>query len=106
VPGVDSAVVRIVPLVPEPLTAEGERRLRDLVRAAFQWRRKQLRKILRDHPDLSVAEEVMETAAQAASVDLSDRPERVAPEQFVVLARTLRWPEPPAGRVARAGPPS
>jgi 16S rRNA (adenine1518-N6/adenine1519-N6)-dimethyltransferase len=89
VPGVDSAVVRITPLVPEPLTAEEERRLRDLVRAAFQWRRKQLRKILRDHPDLSVGEEAMETAARAASVDLSDRPERVAPEQFVVLARTL-----------------
>jgi len=89
VPGVDSAVVRITPLVPEPLAADEEQRLRDLVRAAFQWRRKQLRKILRDHPDLSVAEAVMETAARAAGVDLSDRPERVAPEQFVVLARTL-----------------
>jgi 16S rRNA (adenine1518-N6/adenine1519-N6)-dimethyltransferase len=89
VPGVDSAVVRISPFVPQPLSAEEELRLRGLVRAAFQWRRKQLRKILRDHPYLALPEEVMEAAAAAADVDLADRPERVTPEQFVRLASAL-----------------
>ena len=52
VPGVDSAVVRITPFEPPPLSAEEERSLRDLTRAAFAWRRKQLQKILRDHEAL------------------------------------------------------
>lgn len=89
VPRVDSAVLRIEPLVPEPLERKEEARLRRLVRAAFQWRRKQLAKILRDHPDLELPEEIPERAARAAGIDLRDRPERLAPEQFVALARAL-----------------
>lgn len=89
VPGVDSAVIRIRPLRPEPLDGAEEERLRSLVRAAFQWRRKQLRKILRDHPDLGYVPEVAETAAREAGVDLGSRPEQIAPERFVALAAAL-----------------
>lgn len=89
VPGVDSAVIRIRPFQPERLTTEQEAKLRVLVRAAFQWRRKQLRKILRDHPDLAYPRDVAEPAAAAAGVDLEDRPERIDPEQFVRLASAL-----------------
>lgn len=89
VPGVDSAVIRIRPFHPEPLTAEQEARLRVLVRAAFQWRRKQLRRILRDHPDVAVPREVAEAAAAAAGVDLEDRPERLEPDRFARLAAAL-----------------
>jgi 16S rRNA (adenine1518-N6/adenine1519-N6)-dimethyltransferase len=89
VPRVDSVVVRVTPIVPEPLSDVEERRLRALVRAAFQWRRKQLRKILRDHPDLELSEAVMDRAAHAADIDLSDRPERISPDRFVALARAL-----------------
>ena len=89
VPGVESAVIRITPTRPEPLGPEEERRLRRLVRAAFQWRRKQLRRILRDHPDLSYPEDVLEAAAAAAGVTSADRPERVTPEQFIRLAAAL-----------------
>jgi 16S rRNA (adenine1518-N6/adenine1519-N6)-dimethyltransferase len=89
VPRVDSTVVRITPLVPAPLAPHEERRLRALVRAAFQWRRKQLRRILRDHPDLALPEGVAERAAEAAGIDLGCRPERLAPEQFVAFARAL-----------------
>jgi len=89
VPGVDSAVVRIRPFRPEPLTPEQEEELRALVRAAFQWRRKQLGRILRDHADIAVPRDVAERAAAVAGVDLEDRPERLTPEQFVSLARAL-----------------
>lgn len=89
VPGVDSAVVRITPARPERLALGEEERLRRLVRAAFQWRRKQLRRILRDHPDLACPLDVAEAAAERAGVDLSDRPERLSPERFVALAAAL-----------------
>ena len=89
VPRVDSAIIRIEPFRPERTTAEEERRLRDVVRAAFQWRRKQLGKILRDHPDIAVDERVAATAAAAAGVRLTDRPERVSPEAFVRLTSAL-----------------
>jgi 16S rRNA (adenine1518-N6/adenine1519-N6)-dimethyltransferase len=89
VPGVDSAVIRIRPLRPDPLSAEQEEALRRLVRAAFQWRRKQLGKILRDHPDLVYPREAAQAAAAAVGIDLGERPERLTPEQFVRLAASL-----------------
>ncbi len=89
VPAVDSAVIRIRPLVPDPMTAAEEDRLRRLVRAAFQWRRKQLRRILRDHPDLAYPLDIVEAAAERAKFSLADRPERLAPEQFVALSAAL-----------------
>jgi 16S rRNA (adenine1518-N6/adenine1519-N6)-dimethyltransferase len=89
VPRVDSCIIRIRPMVPEPLTAAEEGQLRRLVRAAFQWRRKQLRKILRDHPDLACAEAEIAAVAERLNLDLEDRPERLSPEQFVRLAAAL-----------------
>jgi 16S rRNA (adenine1518-N6/adenine1519-N6)-dimethyltransferase len=90
VPGVDSCVIRIRPFRPEPLTTDEEERLRHLVRAAFQWRRKQLRKILRDHPDLACSEEEVGALAEQVGIDPADRPERLAPELFVSLAAALQ----------------
>lgn len=89
VPKVDSAVVRIRPLRPEPLGRAEEERLRTLVRAAFQWRRKQLGKILRDHPDLAVPPAQAEAMAAAVGVGLDVRPERLSPATFVELSSRL-----------------
>jgi len=89
VPGVDSAVVRIRPLRPEPLDEAEEARLRTLVRACFQWRRKQLGKILRDHPDLLVPAELAEAVAAEVGVGLQDRPERLSPDAFIRLSARL-----------------
>ncbi|NJD20292.1 MAG: ribosomal RNA small subunit methyltransferase A [Gemmatimonadetes bacterium] len=89
VPGVDSAVVRIRPIRPEPLGEAEEARLRSLVRACFQWRRKQLGKILRDHPDLAVPAREAELAAAVAGVRLDERPERLSPGAFMSLASRL-----------------
>jgi 16S rRNA (adenine1518-N6/adenine1519-N6)-dimethyltransferase len=90
VPGVDSAVVRITPIRPEPMDASEEEWLRVLVRAAFQWRRKQLRRILRDHPDLEIPEDRAQAATEAVGVALDARPERLEPEEFLALSRALR----------------
>jgi len=89
VPGVDSAVIRVEPLRPEPLDADEERALRRLVRACFQWRRKQLRKILRDHSDLEVPREKIQALAEKVGFRPTDRPETLSPEGFVRLARAL-----------------
>jgi len=89
VPGVDSAIIRITPFLPAPLEAAEEEALRRLVRAAFQWRRKQLGKILRDHPDLEVAEPRLESAVDQAGIEIMDRPERLAPEDFIRLSFAL-----------------
>ena len=89
-PRVDSAVLRITPLRPEPLTPDQEGRLRDLVRALFQWRRKRLGKILRDHPELSIPRASLDAVASDAGISLDDRPERLSPEDFVSLANALQ----------------
>ncbi|HKJ02154.1 MAG TPA: 16S rRNA (adenine(1518)-N(6)/adenine(1519)-N(6))-dimethyltransferase RsmA [Longimicrobiales bacterium] len=86
VPKVESAVVRVTPIRPEPLTLRQEERLRVLVRAAFQWRRKQLGKILRDHPDLALGAERARDVADELGLDLAHRPERLDPATFVRLA--------------------
>ena len=100
VPNVESAVVRITPLRPEPMDLAQEERLRRLVRAAFQWRRKQLGKILRDHPDLALGREGTLEVTEALGLDLSDRPERLDPPTFIRLADRI------ANRIAddAAGP--
>jgi len=89
VPGVDSAVVRITPFRPERTDEREEASLRSLVRAVFQWRRKQLRKILRDHPELGYDASTLARALEAADVAPTDRPERVAPDAFVRMVRAL-----------------
>ena len=89
VPGVDSAVVRIRPFDPPRMTEPEEVRLRHLVRSAFQWRRKQLGKILRDHPDLGYPRRVCEEVATEVGIELENRPERLSPEEFVALAAAL-----------------
>jgi len=89
VPRVSSAVVRVTPLHPAPLDAADERRLRRLTRAVFQWRRKQMQKTLRDHPDLSIPREAVAMTGEVLGVDLSRRPETFAPGDLVALARRL-----------------
>jgi 16S rRNA (adenine1518-N6/adenine1519-N6)-dimethyltransferase len=89
VPRVDSAVVRITPGNSLALDEADEDRLRRLTRAAFQWRRKQMQKILRDHPDLSLPRESVASAGEILELDLSRRPETFSPTTLLRLARTL-----------------
>lgn len=89
VPGVDSAVIRIVPFDPPPLKPEEEPFFRTLVRACFQWRRKQLGTILRGHPDLRGIPDAPGHLA-GLGIDPRRRPETLDPELFLALARALR----------------
>lgn len=86
VPKVDSSLVRIVPLRPPPLSATVERRVRGVTRAAFQWRRKQLQKILRSHSELGLSPDAVAEVAARTGWDLSRRPETLSPDDFIQLA--------------------
>ena len=88
VPDVMSSVVRIVPHDPPRLRQDEEGALRELTRAAFQQRRKQFQRILRDAYNLSV-EEVEALGAEVA-MDLRQRPETFSAERFIDLSRALR----------------
>jgi 16S rRNA (adenine1518-N6/adenine1519-N6)-dimethyltransferase len=88
VPDVMSSVVKIVPHQPPRLTPEEEAALRELTRAAFQQRRKQFQRILRDAWHLSADE--AEAIGKAAGMDLVQRPESFPPEKFIDLSRVLR----------------
>lgn len=88
VPDVMSSVVKIVPHLPPRLTEDDEAALRDLTRAAFQQRRKQFQRILRDAYHLSVEE--VEALGTSVGMDLQARPETFAPQKFIDLARALR----------------
>ena len=86
VPRVDSAVVRITPFRPPPLSADEENSLRVLTRASFGWRRKQLQKILRDHEALRVARDRLDDLSRETGWDLTRRPETLSPDDFVRLS--------------------
>ncbi len=88
-PSVDSVVVRVLPLRPEPLSREEEERVRQLTRMAFQQRRKQLQSILRSRPHRPLSWADIGRLEEATGFDLRRRPETFSPEDFVVLARTL-----------------
>jgi 16S rRNA (adenine1518-N6/adenine1519-N6)-dimethyltransferase len=88
VPDVMSTVVRIVPHAPPRLSTDDEAALRELTRAAFQQRRKQFQRILRDAYQLS-PEQVAEVGREAG-MDLVQRPETFSPQKFIDLARVLR----------------
>ncbi len=89
-PRVDSSVVRITPVAPPPLSPEEETSLRNLTRAAFQWRRKQLQKTLREHGDLGLSRESLDRIAGETGWDLARRPETLEPEDFVRLSKLIR----------------
>jgi 16S rRNA (adenine1518-N6/adenine1519-N6)-dimethyltransferase len=89
IPRVDSSVVRIRPITPQLISAAEERSLRTLTRAAFQWRRKQLQKILRDHGDLRLAPHQVDGIASETGWDLTRRPETFSPEEFIRLSNLV-----------------
>lgn len=89
-PRVESTVIRIRPIDPSPLEPHEEESLRRLTRALFQWRRKQLGKILRDHPELQLEPAEVKALLDAAKVEVRDRPETISPRGFRAMARILR----------------
>jgi 16S rRNA (adenine1518-N6/adenine1519-N6)-dimethyltransferase len=87
VPGVDSTVIRITPRAATgPGTGEP---LRDLTRAAFGMRRKQLQKILRTAPGYGLDPAAAQRVLTDVGLRPEDRPERLDPDTFVQLAAAL-----------------
>lgn len=90
VPGVDSSVIRIVPITPPPLSARDEEDLRELTRAAFSWRRKQLQKTLRSAPGFALDTDAVAELERRTGIPLQQRPEQLSPDALITLARALR----------------
>jgi 16S rRNA (adenine1518-N6/adenine1519-N6)-dimethyltransferase len=90
VPRVDSTVLRLTPIVPEPLSPDEETDLRVLTRVVFSWRRKQLQKTLRAAPAYGLDAGEITRLQELAGVQLMRRPEELAPDTFVQLSRELR----------------
>lgn len=99
VPGVDSAVVRIVPHQPPILSAEEEADLRELTRAAFSWRRKQLQNIMRNAQRFELEADVVSEIEGETGIVMTKRPEQLSPDEFIRLSRSLRT----RGRPVNAG---
>jgi len=86
-PKVESAVVRVIPL-DDPLVPSGrERDFRELVQGIFGFRRKQMRRVLRELRDLTPTQ--AEAILRAAGIDPEARPETLSPTQFVALQERL-----------------
>ena len=85
-PKVHSEVIRLDPLPqgqrPDPVTC---RRVERLLKQTFQARRKMLRNTL----NVSQSFSELETITRQAGIDLSQRPQEVAPHAWVELARGL-----------------
>jgi 16S rRNA (adenine1518-N6/adenine1519-N6)-dimethyltransferase len=86
-PRVESAVVRITPDDRRLTTDDTIQAARTLIRLAFQRRRQQLQRTLREMYGLSPAEAAK--SLSALGLDARVRPEELAPGQFRQLARSL-----------------
>ncbi|MEZ4415040.1 MAG: 16S rRNA (adenine(1518)-N(6)/adenine(1519)-N(6))-dimethyltransferase RsmA [Gemmatimonadota bacterium] len=95
-PNVESTVLRITPHRPPRLSAREEVGLRVLVRAAFQWRRKQMVKVLREHPDLALGAAASHVL-DAVGLPPEARPDQVEPGRWVALVRALLEQDEPWG---------
>jgi len=88
-PRVDSAVVRIVPITPSPLTPAEERSVRGVVRACFEWRRKQMGRTVRSHPRLGFGKERAALLLDHVAIAHDRRPGTLSPQEFHRLARAV-----------------
>ncbi|HEY2025984.1 MAG TPA: 16S rRNA (adenine(1518)-N(6)/adenine(1519)-N(6))-dimethyltransferase RsmA [Gemmatimonadaceae bacterium] len=86
-PKVESAIVRVTPLVSPLVAPEEERPFRTLVQGAFSMRRKQMRRVVRSLRALDA--DAADAVLRAAAIDPEVRPETLSPGQFVALMRAL-----------------
>jgi 16S rRNA (adenine1518-N6/adenine1519-N6)-dimethyltransferase len=86
-PKVESAVVKVIPRDDPLVTAGEEQPFREFVQATFGFRRKQMRRALRELRPMSAAE--ADALLKAAGVAPDQRPETLTVEQFIALFRLL-----------------
>ena len=88
-PDVDSAVVRITPRMPPPLTPAQETAFRTLTRAAFSRRRKQLQKVLRQAPEFALSATEVTALLNELHIDPATRPDALPVTDYVRLSGAL-----------------
>jgi 16S rRNA (adenine1518-N6/adenine1519-N6)-dimethyltransferase len=86
-PKVESVVVRITPRDDPVVRAAEEEGFREFVLAAFGFRRKQMRRVLRELRPM--ANERADDLLRSAGIGAEVRPETLTPEQFAALFRLL-----------------
>lgn len=86
-PRVESAVVRVTPLDQSLVEPGEEEAYRTLVQGVFGFRRKQMRRVLRELRDLSATE--ADAILVSADIPPDARPETLSPEAFLRLLRAL-----------------
>jgi 16S rRNA (adenine1518-N6/adenine1519-N6)-dimethyltransferase len=87
-PKVESAVIRVVPGDSPVVRPDEEEAFRILVIAAFGFRRKQMRRVVRSIWDLDAL--AADALLAEAAVDPMSRPETLSPEAFAKLLRSKR----------------
>ena len=88
VPAVDSAAVVLEPAGLE-LTEPEHAALRELTRAAFSRRRKQVVTVLRTAPEYALSREAAEIVLREQGIPGRARPETLTPAQYIGLSRAL-----------------
>jgi 16S rRNA (adenine1518-N6/adenine1519-N6)-dimethyltransferase len=88
-PEVNSMVVNIVPQTPPPLSQEHEQAFRQLTRAAFSRRRKQMQKVLRQAPEYGLSGKEAEALLASLGIDPSTRPDALPVVDYIRLAAAL-----------------
>lgn len=86
-PQVDSAVIRLKPRSPRPLTHSEFQELKSIVKAAFATRRKTLRNCLKGVMDV-------DAVAESIGISADARPETLSPTQFIALMRAAHARRP------------
>lgn len=88
-PGVGSAVIRLTRHQTPPVTVEDEKLLFQLIRAAFNQRRKTLQNALNNSQELNLPKERIVAAIESLGVSPTVRGEALTLEQFAQLANFL-----------------
>jgi 16S rRNA (adenine1518-N6/adenine1519-N6)-dimethyltransferase len=88
-PDVDSAVVQLVPRDPLELLEHDDELLLKLIRIGFSQRRKQLRKLMRDHVH------DWEAISRSLNIGANARAEELSLRQWIGLANCIAPPPPP-----------
>jgi 16S rRNA (adenine1518-N6/adenine1519-N6)-dimethyltransferase len=91
-PRVESAVVRVEPRADPVIHPDEAENFRAFVQAAFGFRRKQMRRVVRSirHTTAEAAESML----AAAAVDPNARPETLTPADFAALLRAIEGRAP------------
>ncbi len=87
-PAVDSVIVSLTPLDKPIVTSDEEPAFKALVQGAFSQRRKQMLRVVRSL--FQIAAEPATSLINACAIDVTARPEVLAPQTFVDLLRAAK----------------